>query len=52
MSDESGGSNLITDWHTDLGVGLRAMLAGEIVRVDCGISDEGVNLWAMIGHPF
>jgi len=36
----------------DLGGGLRAMLAGSVVRLDMGFSNEGVNTLIMFGHPF
>jgi hypothetical protein len=45
-------SELLSDWKVDGGFGLRAMLAGGVVRFDVGISDEGTNVWAMFGQPF
>ena len=45
-------SELLKDWKVDAGFGLRAMIAGGVVRFDLGFSDEGVNGWVMVGHPF
>jgi outer membrane translocation and assembly module TamA len=43
---------LLQDWKLDAGAGLRAMVAGAVVRLDIGVSDEGVNGWVMVGQPF
>ncbi|MEH6550389.1 MAG: BamA/TamA family outer membrane protein [Pseudomonadales bacterium] len=43
---------LLSDVKTDLGVGIRAMTAGVIVRFDIAHSEEGTNFWFMVGHPF
>ena len=43
---------LLSDWQYDGGLGLRAMMAGGVVRLDFAYSDEGVGIWAMFGHPF
>ncbi|BHH82514.1 hypothetical protein LA52FAK_08030 [Desulforhopalus sp. 52FAK] len=45
-------SELTTDWKVDGGVGLRAMLAGSVVRLDVAHSDEGTTAWVMFGHSF
>ena len=45
-------SSLTSDWKVDLGIGIRAMLAGGIVRLDMAASNEGANFWFMIGQPF
>ncbi|NNK02118.1 MAG: BamA/TamA family outer membrane protein [Desulfatitalea sp.] len=45
-------SQLLRNWKLDAGAGVRAMVAGGVVRLDFGFSDEGVNGWAMVGHPF
>ncbi|GHD06474.1 hypothetical protein GCM10007052_01270 [Halioglobus japonicus] len=45
-------SELLEDWHSDVGLGLRAMTGGIVVRFDVGWSDEGSNAWVMVGHPF
>lgn len=44
--------NLFRDWKGDWGVGLRALTAGIVVRMDVATSPEGTNLWVMVGHPF
>jgi hypothetical protein len=45
-------STLISDWKVDLGLGIRALVAGSLVRFDMAISDEGAGFWVMVGHPF
>lgn len=45
-------SELLRDWKLDAGAGVRAMVAGGVVRLDIGFSDEGINGWVMVGHPF
>jgi hypothetical protein len=45
-------SELTTDWKVDGGLGLRAMLAGAVVRLDVAHSDEGTTAWVMFGHAF
>lgn len=45
-------SELTTDWKIDAGAGLRAMLAGAVVRLDIAHSDEGTTGWVMFGHSF
>jgi len=45
-------SELFSDWKTDIGFGIRTMMAGGVVRLDIGASEESVNAWAMFGHPF
>jgi hypothetical protein len=44
--------DLFEDWKVDGGVGLRAMFAGAVVRLDVGVSDETSSAWVMFGHPF
>jgi hypothetical protein len=44
--------DLFEEWKVDGGAGLRAMVAGSVVRLDVGVSDETVTAWAMFGHPF
>lgn len=44
--------DLFEDWKVDGGVGLRAMFAGAVVRLDVGVSDETTSGWVMFGHPF
>jgi len=43
---------LFDDMKTDVGVGLRALTAGVVVRADFAYSEEGGNLWFMVSHPF
>ena len=50
--DEYNFPTLLEDLKVDGGFGLRAMLAGSVVRLDVGISDESTSVWAMFGHPF
>ena len=45
-------SDLFQDWKVDCGVGLRAMFAGAVIRMDVGASDESTSVWVMVGHPF
>lgn len=43
---------LFSDWKVDGGVGLRALTAGAVVRLDMAVSDEGATGWVMFGQPF
>ena len=43
---------LFSDWKTDVGVSLRALTAGIVVRLDFTQSKEGTSTWLMVGHPF
>lgn len=43
---------LFDDVKTDFGVGLRALTGGVVVRAEFAYSEEGGNLWFMVGHPF
>ena len=43
---------LLKDWKVDGGIGIRAMTAGAVVRLDVAVSEEGTNAWVMFGHPF
>lgn len=45
-------SELTSDWKTDVGIGIRAMVAGGVVRFDAAASNEGTSFWFMVGHPF
>jgi len=45
-------SELTSDWQADIGVGLRAMVAGSVVRLDIAASDEETSFWFMAGQPF
>lgn len=43
---------LFSDWKSDVGVSLRALTAGIVVRLDFTHSKEGGSTWLMVGHPF
>jgi hypothetical protein len=43
---------LTSDWKFDGGIGLRALVAGGVVRFDVAVGDEGTNAWVMFGQPF
>lgn len=45
-------SELFSDWKTDIGMGIRAMVAGGVVRFDVATSDENTTAWVMFRHPF
>jgi hypothetical protein len=45
-------SELFSDWKSDVGISVRALTAGIIVRFDLAHSPEGTNMWFMMGHPF
>jgi outer membrane protein assembly factor BamA len=45
-------SELSSDWQSDVGIGIRAMVAGSVVRFDAAASNEGISFWFMVGHPF
>jgi hypothetical protein len=45
-------SELTSDWKADIGVGIRAMVAGGMVRFDVAASNEGVGFWFMVNQPF
>jgi len=45
-------SELHSDMKWDLGAGIRLMALKAVVRLDLAYSDEGVGVWAMVGHPF
>ncbi len=44
--------DLFSDWKVDGGLGLRAYMAGGVVRLDVAASDEEASMWVMFGHPF
>lgn len=45
-------SELFSNWKSDVGIAVRALAAGVIVRFDIANSEEGTNFWVMVGHPF
>lgn len=52
VANEYEFSELFSDWKVDGGLGLRAMVAGAVVRLDFAASEEGSAMWVMFGHPF
>jgi len=45
-------SELTSDWKADIGVGIRAMAAGAVLRLDIAAVSEAVGVWFMVNHPF
>lgn len=45
-------SELLSDWKFDGGIGIRALMAGAVVRFDMAASEEGATAWVMFGQPF
>ena len=45
-------SELLTDMKADAGLGIRAMVAGGVVRFDVAVSEEGGTAWFMVNQPF
>lgn len=45
-------SALHTDLKADGGVGLRGMVHAVVCRLDFAVSEEGLRITAMAGHPF
>ena len=45
-------SELFSDWKFDAGLGIRALTAGAVVRLDMAVSDEGGAAWVMFAQPF
>jgi len=43
---------LSKDWKFDVGLGIRALFDGGVLRFDIAVSEEGIGFWAMIGQPF
>ena len=52
VAPEYTARTLFSDWKSDVGLALRGMFGGVVVRLDWGHSTEGNNVWAMVGHPF
>jgi hypothetical protein len=52
VANEYSFSELFSDWKVDAGMGIRALMAGSVVRFDWAISDEGSSMWVMFQHPF
>ena len=45
-------SELFSDWKWDAGLGIRALTAGAVVRLDMAFSEEGGAAWVMFAQPF
>ncbi len=45
-------SELHRDLKWDVGIGMRTLLRRIVIRLDLGVSAEGVGLWVMAGHAF
>lgn len=43
---------LFKDWKVDGGIGIRALTAGAVVRLDIAVSEEDTMAWVMFGQPF
>lgn len=52
VASEYNLSELFSDWKADAGLGIRAMMASGVVRLDFAASEEGVGVWAMFNQPF
>ena len=52
VANEYSFSKLFSDWKVDIGIGLRAMVAGGVLRFDIATCDETTTGWVMFGHPF
>jgi hypothetical protein len=52
VANEYTVSELTSDWKVDGGIGLRAFMAGGVVRFDVAVGEEGASAWVMFGHPF
>ncbi len=52
VANEYTFSELFTDMKVDAGLGIRAFMAGGVVRLDMASSDEETAMWVMFGHPF
>jgi len=52
VANEYDLSELMEDWKVDGGVGLRALFAGSVARLDVATSEEGTSMWVMFGHSF
>ncbi len=52
VAPEWKASTLHEDMKYDAGISIRAMIAKAIARVDFAVSEEGMRVTAMYGHPF
>lgn len=52
VANEYSFSELLSDWKVDGGLGIRAFMAGGVVRWDMAVSDEGYSMWVLFVCPF
>ncbi|MEN8210310.1 MAG: BamA/TamA family outer membrane protein [Thermodesulfobacteriota bacterium] len=52
VANEYTVEKMFSNWKMDVGIGIRAMVAGGVVRFDVATSDESTTTWVMFGHPF
>jgi len=52
VSDDYDASMFVEDLKWDVGAGFRFMAQKVVLRLDLAHSDEGMAMWAMVGHPF
>jgi outer membrane protein assembly factor BamA len=52
VAPEYKAKEIFSDLKSDVGMSLRAMTAGIVVRADIAVSAEGTNFWVMVDHPF
>lgn len=52
VANEYTFTELFQDMKVDAGLGIRAFMAGGVVRFDMASSEEGTAMWVMFGHPF
>jgi len=45
-------SELHSDMKWSAGIGFRAMMKHTVIRIDTGVSDEGMQVQMMVAHPF
>lgn len=45
-------SELHSDINWSAGVGFRAMAKHTVIRIDTGVSEEGMQVQMMVQHPF
>ncbi|MCB0343850.1 MAG: BamA/TamA family outer membrane protein [Bdellovibrionales bacterium] len=52
VADTWGLKEFHNDMKWDAGFGIRGMFSKAVLRLDFAYSDEGVQVWAMVGHPW
>ena len=45
-------NELLTDFKSDVGISVRALMAGLVVRAELATSPESTNFWLMVDQPF